>query len=1235
MARPQSSKNNSKQRGPPGSGKRKHGAATTGGGSGGRPAKQSRREGKPKPTDRDVYEAEDSDPDEVKHAERFDKVDNYEYELPSDFEDEEIDEELAFTEEDKKKFGGWFEKEVSADEDDDGALLGDGNGEDWDDEGEGEDDDDEEDEDRTGVKQGGGRAQGRGIQEDDDDDLFLGDDDDDDDEDGDMNGSEDDEEGDEGDERHRAMLRDVLGATAAAGSGGARKRARRDANAAVVSEAYPESEYNLNPGAASAGGAAAGTLSVADLLKGLTAGERRKLGAARRLLEKVAAAGGGGQAEAAAGGSKGLRPVPVPLPAVVAERQERKAGYEAAAEDVTKWQSIVKANREAPTLRLVSGRGEVPRVTTTAALVAALLEAAGVANTKAIEEAEEKLALKALSLEEAKERRERLAKMRSLLFYHELKARRLKSIKSKEYHRHLARAAKRKAAKLAAAAADAGSGEGGAPGSADAERVAAIEAEYQRAKERLTQRHRNSSRWARRVLKRGQLQLDAGTKAALAEQLQLGQQLKRKIEGRKDGDGSGDSDASTSASDSDNNNDDGDDGDAGRGGGGAGGRSRQSSKVRSAALELLAGGGALELEGDNAPKKGILALPFMKRAMERRRQQAQQDAEQLLRELDEQQDLAMQEGADVEDGGGRAAGQDGKADPPSGFLESLVGYSVPRTMVSGHAGGRRKFGGGNAAAAAAAAAAADAAEAKGDGSDLDSDDAEDAEAKAERLCQPTKASAAAAAAAAKQQQQQQKGSSRGKVGKAQATAAPPTAADEADLDAAIAAGAAGRGLLATSSDLGVDLTVVRDTTQPSVEDAEVGERRESGRRASTRAAAAAAGNAGGNKSGTGKGAGGGGLGDVLKEVGAQQASLAPGGGRAALFEAATGKRAAGDGGDAAAAAAKFLPAKKFDGARAGYAFKKGPQGLGYYSDVKDAAAAGVVGATTPAGGGGGGKKGRGKQQQQQQCKTAEVVVVAGQPTRQQQPRHGEGQPPNQQSGDLKDGQKQQKQQPQQGQEKKQQQQQQASKGVIITAANGQDEAKAATHGGGRGDQEDDDDDAPMMRPADQRDLIRQAFAGDDVEEEFAAEKASAVAEELPHVDEPSGMPGWGAWASQQRNPKWMQAAKEKAAKIRADAAAGRKDANLKYVVISEKWDKKASKYMAPAAPFPFTNQEAYERSLRQPLGREYNPDAAFRDLTRPAPLAKELGRSGNKAVAKREAKRVVTVAGGMPRQGKR
>lgn len=52
--------------------------------------------------------------------------------------------------------------------------------------------------------------------------------------------------------------------------------------------------------------------------------------------------------------------------------------------------------------------------------------------------------VQALTVEEAQERRERLAKTRSLLFAHEQKAKRLKAIKSKGFHRHAKKAAKMK-----------------------------------------------------------------------------------------------------------------------------------------------------------------------------------------------------------------------------------------------------------------------------------------------------------------------------------------------------------------------------------------------------------------------------------------------------------------------------------------------------------------------------------------------------------------------------------------------------------------------------------------------------------------------------------------------------------------------------------------------------------------------------------------------------------------------
>ncbi len=55
---------------------------------------------------------------------------------------------------------------------------------------------------------------------------------------------------------------------------------------------------------------------------------------------------------------------------------------------------------------------------------------------------------------------------------------------------------------------------------------------------------------------------------------------------------------------------------------------------------------------------------------------------------------------------------------------------------------------------------------------------------------------------------------------------------------------------------------------------------------------------------------------------------------------------------------------------------------------------------------------------------------------------------------------------------------------------------------------------------------------------------------------------------------------------REAAAAGRTDAKMKNVVISEKWDKKAAKFTAGSLPFPYDSKEVYESSIRQPLGRE-------------------------------------------------
>jgi U3 small nucleolar RNA-associated protein 14 len=63
--------------------------------------------------------------------------------------------------------------------------------------------------------------------------------------------------------------------------------------------------------------------------------------------------------------------------------------------------------------------------------------------------------------------------------------------------------------------------------------------------ERLTLKHKNSSKWARRALKRGQGAMEPSMREALAAQLALGQQLRARVEGRRGSgseDGSGDDD---------------------------------------------------------------------------------------------------------------------------------------------------------------------------------------------------------------------------------------------------------------------------------------------------------------------------------------------------------------------------------------------------------------------------------------------------------------------------------------------------------------------------------------------------------------------------------------------------------------------------------------------------------------------------------------------------------------------
>lgn len=153
------------------------------------------------------------------------------------------------------------------------------------------------------------------------------------------------------------------------------------------------------------------------------------------------------------------------------------------------------------------------------------------------------------------------------------------------------------------------------------------------------------------------------------------------------------------------------------------------------------------------------------------------------------------------------------------------------------------------------------------------------------------------------------------------------------------------------------------------------------------------------------------------------------------------------------------------------------------------------------------------------------------------------------------------------------------------------------------DQESDTD--PLVQAKDQKAaLYARAFAGDDVQAQFDADKASlAAAEDEQEIS--TALPGWGSWTGANLSKSAKKAAarqrhnplhKQKLAGIKAD---DRKDKRLENVIVSERQERKGKKYLAPVLPHGFERKEEYERSLRLPLGGEWGTKETVQRNTRP------------------------------------
>jgi len=61
----------------------------------------------------------------------------------------------------------------------------------------------------------------------------------------------------------------------------------------------------------------------------------------------------------------------------------------------------------------------------------------------------------------------------------------------------------------------------------------------------------------------------------------------------------------------------------------------------------------------------------------------------------------------------------------------------------------------------------------------------------------------------------------------------------------------------------------------------------------------------------------------------------------------------------------------------------------------------------------------------------------------------------------------------------------------------------------------------------------------------------------------------------------------------------RADFGKAHVIISEKRDKKAAKYLTKDLPYPYTSKAQFERSLETPIGREWNTRIVSQRVTMP------------------------------------
>lgn len=225
-----------------------------------------------------------------------------------------------------------------------------------------------------------------------------------------------------------------------------------------------------------------------------------------------------------------------------------------------------------------------------------LMKAANLRGEKDIAETES-LKMNHLTVEEVAARRAELARNRDLMFRAEAKAKRISKIKSKTYRRLQKKAKAKLAEKLGEVEDD----------EDDLDEEGRLKMEVQRARERATLKHKNTGKWAKSMKHRGEL--DEDQRRDIAEMLDRGEKLRRRIRGEDSGEDSGDDEDDDSEAD--------------------------EEAIKARAFDELS---AIQREEESVPEgsgkgKSVFEMKFMKDAVARDRYRADKMVDDFVKEL--------------------------------------------------------------------------------------------------------------------------------------------------------------------------------------------------------------------------------------------------------------------------------------------------------------------------------------------------------------------------------------------------------------------------------------------------------------------------------------------------------------------------------------------------------------------------------------------------------------------------